>query len=48
MIAYVLARLPRDMPSLMALLERMDRASLTAQRRITLPFVRALLSSAGP
>lgn len=42
-IAYVLSRLPRDMPSLMALLDRLDRASLSAQRRVTLPFVKTLL-----
>ncbi|MES2405303.1 MAG: DnaA regulatory inactivator Hda [Pseudomonadota bacterium] len=37
------ARQPRDPASLVALLQRMDRASLAAQRRITIPFLRELL-----
>lgn len=39
---YVLARYPRDMHALFSLLDRIDRASLAAQRRITIPFVRSL------
>jgi DnaA-homolog protein len=39
---YVLARHPRDMNSLFAWLERVDRQSLAAQRRLTIPFVRDL------
>ncbi len=42
---YLLRRSPRDMASLFALLERLDRASLAAQRRLTIPFVRSLLRS---
>jgi DnaA family protein len=38
-----LARQPRDPASLVALLQRVDRASLAAQRRITIPFLRELL-----
>jgi DnaA family protein len=39
---YVLARYPRDMGSLFAWLDLMDRKSLAAQRRITIPFLRDL------
>ncbi len=47
---YMLTRLPRDMPALLAWLDRLDAASLQAQRRLTLPFVRDVLSDrdAGP
>ncbi|HID49852.1 MAG TPA: DnaA regulatory inactivator Hda [Chromatiales bacterium] len=41
--AYLLRRSPRDMASLFALLERLDQASLAAQRKLTIPFVRQLL-----
>lgn len=37
---YILRRCPRDLGYLQDLLERLDRASLAAQRRLTLPFVR--------
>lgn len=39
---YILARYPRDLDSLFALLERLDQASLAHQRRITVPFLRDL------
>lgn len=39
---YILNRYPRDMHSLFALLDRLDEASLSQQRRITIPFIRAL------
>ncbi|MFA5628120.1 MAG: DnaA regulatory inactivator Hda [Thiohalomonadaceae bacterium] len=38
--AYLLRHYPRDMHALFDLLERLDQASLTAQRRLTIPFVR--------
>lgn len=38
------ARQPRDPASLVALLQRLDRATLAAQRRVTIPFLRDLLS----
>lgn len=41
------ARQPRDPASLVALLQKIDRASLAAQRRVTIPFLRELLR-AGP
>lgn len=43
--AYILRRLPRDMASLSEFLERLDRSSLAAQRRVTVPFVKALLAA---
>jgi len=41
---YLLKRMPRDLPALMSLLERLDSASLVAQRRLTVPFVKSVLS----
>lgn len=41
--AYLLRRYARDMGALYALLERLDRASLAAQRRLTVPFLRQVL-----
>lgn len=40
---YLLARLPRDAGSLTGALDRLDRATLTAQRRLTLAFVQQWL-----
>jgi DnaA-homolog protein len=40
---YLLRRLPRDMSALCDFLDRLDGASLAAQRRLTIPFVRAVL-----
>ncbi|MCF6210812.1 MAG: DnaA regulatory inactivator Hda [Gammaproteobacteria bacterium] len=40
---YLIRRSPRDMTSLFALLDRLDRASLAQQRRLTIPFVRNLI-----
>ena len=37
----------RDLGALLALLDRLDQASLAAQRRITLPFLRGLLRENG-
>ena len=42
---YLLARASRDMRDLAALLDRLDRASLTHQRRLTVPFVRDQLDA---
>ena len=39
---YLLTRFPRDMHSLFALLDRLDTATLAAQRRLTIPFLRSL------
>ena len=40
---YLLRRFPRDMRSLGRLLETIDVAALSAQRRLTVPFVREIL-----
>jgi DnaA family protein len=40
---YLLARVPRDLPSLFQVLDELDEASLVAQRRLTIPFIRAAL-----
>ena len=40
---FLFKRVGRDLGSLTALLERLDRASLATQRRITIPFVRSVL-----
>lgn len=46
---WLFAHHARDLSSLAELLERLDRAALAAQRRVTVPFLRAtLLSQAAP
>jgi DnaA family protein len=40
---YLLRRLPRDLPSLFEILDHLDEASLVAQRRLTIPFIRDAL-----
>lgn len=40
---YLLLRLPRDMHALFAVLDRLDYASLAAQRRLTVPFIKSIL-----
>jgi len=40
---YVFRRVGRDLASLASLLDQLDRASLSAQRRLTVPFVRGLI-----
>lgn len=42
-IEWLLKRVDRDLASLTALLDRLDRASLAAQRRLTVPFLREVL-----
>ena len=44
-VGYVLTRHRRDMPSLVALLDRLDYHSMARQRRLTVPFVRGLIDS---
>jgi DnaA family protein len=39
---YLLTRYPRDLHSLFALLDKLDTATLAAQRRLTIPFLRGL------
>lgn len=43
---YLFRRVGRDLGSLSQLLDRIDRASLAAQRRVTVPFLRALIDPA--
>lgn len=40
---FLFRRVGRDLTSLTALLDRIDRESLAAQRRVTIPFLRTLL-----
>ena len=40
---YLLRRFPRDMTTLGRLLDEIDLASLSAQRRLTVPFVKSIL-----
>lgn len=40
---YILRHAPRDMRSLRRLVEHLDRATLEAKRRLTLPFIREFL-----
>ncbi len=43
---FLQRRLPRDMESMCAFLDELDEASLAAQRKLTVPFVRAVLEDA--
>jgi DnaA family protein len=45
---FLLARVARDMAALTTWLARLDRASLTAQRRLTIPFIRELMADGDP
>ncbi len=45
---YLLKRYPRDLPTLFALFDTLDAASLVEQRRLTVPFVRAVLDGTEP
>ena len=40
---YLLKRVPRDLRSLFDILDQLDEASLVAQRRLTIPFIRDAL-----
>lgn len=45
---WLLKRVDRDLAGLTGLLDRLDRASLAAQRRITVPFLRLTLGGDSP
>lgn len=45
---FMLRRLPRDMAHLYNFLDQLDQASLIAQRRLTVPFVREVLEQGLP
>ena len=42
---FLIRRFPRDLPTLFALFDTLDFASLVAQRRLTIPFVKSVLES---
>jgi DnaA family protein len=42
---FLVRRLPRDMHSLCRVLDELDEASLVAQRRLTVPFLRQMLAA---
>jgi DnaA-homolog protein len=42
-VEYLLKRMPRDLHSLFEVLDQLDEASLVAQRRLTIPFIRDAL-----
>ncbi len=42
-VAFLLKRIPRDLPSVFDLLDRLDEASMVEQRRLTIPFVKSVL-----
>jgi len=44
---WLFARHTRDLGALLDLLDKLDQASLAAQRRVTIPFLRTLLREAG-
>jgi DnaA-homolog protein len=46
-IDWMLSRTDRNLASLVALLDRLDRESLAAQRRITVPFLRQVMEGPG-
>lgn len=43
--AYLLTRVERDMGEICRWLDRLDRAALAAQRRVTIPFIRSTLAA---
>jgi DnaA family protein len=45
---FLLTRVRRDLPSLLAMLDALDRYSLETKRPVTVPLVRELLSTAAP
>lgn len=45
---YLLTRVPRDMRAIVGWLGRLDRASLVAQRKITIPLIRTVLAGEAP
>jgi len=47
-IAFLLARYPRDMPSLLRAIDALDQRSLSAKRAITIAFVREALGTGTP
>jgi DnaA family protein len=46
--SYLLKRVPRDPAGVFDLLDRLDQASMVEQRRLTIPFVKAVLAELSP
>jgi DnaA family protein len=46
--SYLLKRVPRDPAAVFDLLDRLDQASMVEQRRLTIPFVKAVLAELLP
>ena len=44
-IEYLIRRVDRDLASLMRILDKVDRASLAAKRKVTIPFVKELIEA---
>jgi DnaA family protein len=44
-LEWLLKRVGRDLAGLTGLLDRLDQASLAAQRRVTVPFLRKVLEA---
>ena len=44
---YLLRNCPRDLGHLLEILDRLDTATLAAQRRVTVPFIKAVLGAEG-
>ena len=44
-VQFMLRRFPRDLPTLFALFDTLDTASLIEQRRLTVPFVKSVLDN---
>lgn len=42
---FIVNRVPRDMPSLVALLDKLEQATLAEQRKLTIPFVKTLIGN---
>ena len=47
-VEFLLRRYPRDMHALIGLLEQLDRSTLQEQRRVTIPFIKAVLERSDP
>jgi DnaA family protein len=43
--AYLVRNVKRDLPSLLELLDKFDQATLTEQRKLTIPFVKTLIQN---
>ncbi len=43
--AYLVKNVKRDLPSLLELLDKLDQATLTEQRKLTIPFVKTLIQN---